>query len=213
MIVQWCIKGISGEPGDGIDEEDARDIINREGIECNWLRNVSYPPSHSEIQAKLTETHLYWHVHGYDKTFPGSNMPFGEETPFISLSAGCVDRDVYRAQNVVHPARLTALEFATGMGAHPGFLFHCWVIVGPKPAVEVGALAEEIRDLNANRWYSPFYPEGEIAAKIRVPAVQISHCERYDPGEGEFSFHRPISIYRNSDFVSPDRVSNVRDVL
>jgi len=65
------------------------------------------------------------------------------------------------------------VEFATDQGYGPGYVFYCWVFVGLNPAEEVEGIAEEVRDLNANRWYSHWWHEGDIAAKLIVPANQI----------------------------------------
>src|SRR5437764_828111 len=39
------------------------------------------------------------------------------------------------------------------------------------------ALSEELRELNVYTGFSPFQPEGEITAKINIPAAQIEKAE------------------------------------
>lgn len=74
------------------------------------------------------------------------------------------------------------MSFASDFGRYQGecYLFYCWVVVGLTPAVEVKHLAEEVRELNTYRRFSAFQTEGEIVAKIEVPARQIHRFERYE---------------------------------
>ena len=177
MFVQWCVKGVrgrqDGEPASaGLIDSDARAVVDKgTGILCNWWRNVG-TISPQETREKLTAFNLDRHIHDYDT--------FKDETPFISLSAGCVERDVALRLNRVHEAQDVALRFATNWGEDHGYLFYCWVVVGLKPAVSVQAVAEEVRELNTYISYSDFQLEGEITAKINVPANQILRCERWD---------------------------------
>lgn len=210
MFIQWCIKGIRGrlatdDPTLGIDDDTARAMLDDgEGIICNWWRDVG-TISPSARRDKLTAHNLNRHVHDYAN--------FGKETPFISLTAGCVERDAALRLNRIHEAQDVALRFATDWGKHVGYLFHCWVVVGLKPAVEVGSVAEEIRELNTYVSYSDFQLEGEITAKINVPSNQIQSCERWDPiGAGRLRRAKDWP-YFNNGFTSPSVLSNIRHFL
>jgi hypothetical protein len=82
-----------------------------------------------------------------------------------------------------------------------------------KPAVEVGSVAEEIRELNTYVSYSDFQLEGEITAKINVPSNQIQSCERWDPiGAGRLRRAKDWP-YFNNGFTSPSVLSNIRHFL
>ncbi len=212
MIVQRCIKGILGGV-DGIADDEARNIIDGQwGILCRWWRNVRQisPP---EIRGKLTQQNLNMHVNQYYAIDPATKQQFCEGTPFISLSAGSVERSTFLQTNITHPAHMTALDFATNGGATDGYLFYCWVVVGLRPAVEVENVAEEVRELNTYRRYSPYQTEGEITAKIIIPSNQIQRCEKYSlsPSGGlRLCTGWP---YYNSKFDDPINISNIRELF
>lgn len=117
MFVQWAIKGIyGGTPPSGIRDDDAKAIIDGGfGIICNWWRRVGLisPPQRRQ---KLTHRNLAMHVNQYQAVDPQTGRPFSEDTPFISLAAGAVERDVFFQTNRIYPAKLTALDFATQGG-------------------------------------------------------------------------------------------------
>ena len=212
MFVQWCIKGIRGRlPGEavsaGIRNAEARSLLNdSHGVACNWLRRVrGRKVTPAERRRKLTALNLDRHIHDYDS--------FKDDTPFISLTAGCVERDAALRLNRIHEAQDVALRFATDWGMRHGYLFYCWVIVGLRPAVTIEGIAEEIRELNTYFSYSDFQLEGEITAKIHVPANQIQRCERWNAdGKGRVGTG-PVWQYVNPNFESPELVSNIRDLL
>ncbi|WP_420627861.1 hypothetical protein [Candidatus Leptofilum sp.] len=201
MIVQWVIKGIDGSMPSGIDRQQAIYIANTSGILSNWFRAYSSIPI-DQFDTKLTRANLDHHVNNYAQV--------RSETPFISLTAGNVERDAYTQTNRILPAKRIALEFATSNGQHPGFLFFCWVIAGLKPAVRVEGLSEQVRDLTTYQRYSPYQLEGEITAKIRIPSNQIQRVEQYDP---EVGFSQPTWQYQNIGFTTPDTVSNLREFI
>lgn len=210
MFVQWCIKGVRGRlaseaPDAGIDDAEADAIVlNGNGILCNWWRKAKHI-SPSAVRAKLTAANLDRHVHDY--------YTFGSQTPFISLTAGCVERDIAMRLNRVHEAQDVALRFGTDWGERHGYLFYCWVVVGLKPAVSVEGVAEEIRELNTYLSWSDYQLEGEVTAKINVPANQIHAWERWDSdGNGKVKAH---STWRkqNPRFDNPALVSNIREFL
>lgn len=210
MFVQWCIKGVrgiaAGEPaGYGIDDQIARDMIDGgHGILCNWWRRV-VTISPAQVPSKLTASNLDRHIHDYDR--------FKADTPFISLTAGCVERDAALKLNRVHEAQDVALRFATDWGARTGYLFYCWVVVGLKPAVSVESVAEEVRELNTYVSYSDYQLEGEITAKLRIPVNQIQRCERWDVVQAGHVRPAYTWVHMNARFDPPAIVSNIRELL
>src|SRR6267142_2148165 len=72
--------------------------------------------------------------------------------------------DATAKTNYVHRARKVGFWFGSNFGASPtAYIYVCWVVLAPRSAVEVEAIAEEVRDLNTYRRYSDFQTEGEIA--------------------------------------------------
>ena len=170
MYIQRCVKGIAGNDGStGITEQGAKSlVIDGHGILCNWWRklNTISPP---EIEAVLTDRNLDRHLHDYDA--------FCADTPFISLACGAVERDALVQKNFVYSAIDIALMFATEDWGRPGALFYLWVPVSYNRAVSLRAVAEPVRDLNTYQRWSPYQLEGEITAKINIPANQIERVE------------------------------------
>jgi hypothetical protein len=211
MFVQMCIKGINS-----ITLADAQAILTRRGITCSWWRNARHISS-AEIDERLTELELNLHVNSFDEKHPTRAGLVREESPFISLTAGSVERDRWLARNDTFPAHQVAMKFASDFGELRGdcFLFYCWVFVGMRPSVRVRNLAEEVRELNTYTKYSRFHWEGEIAAKVEVPARQIEKFEHYEyRGDlsGPFPWTR-IGVYDNPDYIKPHEVTNYRDWL
>ena len=208
MIVQWCIKGLRLP-----DDAAAREIIDSQGgIVCNWWRAVGRI-SPTARRAKLSDTNLNYHVNQFSAPDPATRRPFSEQTPFISLSAGTVERDAAAKSNLVHRARKTALWFGTGFGLDDtAYLYTCWTILAPRPSVAIEGVAEEIRDLNAYRRYSDFQTEGEVAVKVIVPDNHIKSCEKWvwDRGRCEFLLRWE---HPNPRFTLPEQLSNVRELI
>jgi hypothetical protein len=215
MFAQGCVKGIRGrldtEDRDvGLSPEEAIALVrDGHGIQCNWWRRVlAIRPD--EIRQKLTPANLDHHINNYDN--------FSVDTPFLSLAAGCVERDVFYRTNRIYPAQDTALSFATDNSTRHGFLFYCWVIVGLKPAVSIEAVAEEVRELNSYRSWSAYQLEGELTAKIHVPANQIQRVEWWKPsGHGELLQQTSPPdwnpAYVNPRYNPPSDVSNIRELF
>lgn len=200
MLLQWCLKGIV-EDQDFSDSE-ARAAVDRVGIASNWLRGRlrdALPDYPSLGHDCLSQAALDAHVNDYGNV--------GPVTPYISLSAGTTELDPMRSP-VFFPALRTALSFATCQGTAAGYVFRLWVLVTPKPGPELPGFAEEVRDLNLFHQFARYHYEGEIAAKLYVPARQIETVTKYDS--------RLVPVwsepYRNKlVFVPPGRVSNVVD--
>ena len=207
MMVQWCIKGLWLP-----DDATAKKIIDdRQGIMCNWWRGV-HRITPAQRRDKLTPANLHLHVNHFTQTDPSTNQPFYTVTPFISLTAGTMERNTVMATNVAHRARRTALFFGSQFNRAPvAYLYYCWLVVAPRPAVAVEGVAEEVRNINVYRRYSAYNTEGEITAKVAIPGNQISHCEKWekDPS-GRFRFAWP---YDNPIFSEAETLSNIRELI
>jgi hypothetical protein len=204
MYIQKCVKGIAGasSDSDGITKESAEAVLTQnEGIVSNWWRQQGTITPEMVAQV-LTEENLDRHVHDYD------NYGFG--TPFISLASGAVERDRIVRQNYAYSAVDTALMFATDNWSRPGALFFCWVPVGHIPAVTLVSIAEPVRDLNIYQRWSPYQLEGEVTAKVHIPANQIQRVEWWDATS---STKKPMETWVNPCYVEPEVLSNVRDLF
>ena len=127
---------------------------------------------------RLTETNLDWHQNSFNKPDPShGKQPFSLNTPFISTTAGTVERDTVNRTNTLTPAWKTALFFATDRWKTDGWLFDCHLFLIGKRAVRVEAFSEELRELNIYTAFSPFYVEGEITAKLVIPTAQIERAD------------------------------------
>lgn len=212
MIIQRVVKGISG-----ISPDEAQYNLIR-GIVCNWWRFVD-PLPRWQVPFRLTERNLNWHQNRYMDPDPTeSGEEFWRHTPFISTTAGAVERDVVSATNILTPAWEIALRFATNHWTTDGYLFYCYLLVSGKPTVEHEAFAEEIRELNIYTGYSPYQPEGEVVAKILIPPTQIERAEYWSLDDILESISiglmpTPTTVMPNPLFVNPERYCNIRDVL
>lgn len=197
MYIQGCVKGIAS--GEGFDWDAARGLVESEiGLISNWWRNRGRI-SPADVADILNIANLHRHLNDYEA--------FGHESPFISLAAGSVVRDAAAGVNHIQGAVETAQWFATDGWSRPGALFYCWVPVGMNPAVEVRAVAESVRELHVYREYLPFQPEGEITAKVNVPANQIERVEWWDPTAATPLQHD----WPNPRFVPPTPLTTLRD--
>ena len=89
-----------------MNDRHAQQIVSEAGLVSNWWLNAPNGTiSPAETQEKLTEPALYAHLTDYDRV--------RRDTPFISTTAGTVERDAARARNVFFPPMYTALRFAT----------------------------------------------------------------------------------------------------
>ncbi|MCY4014839.1 MAG: hypothetical protein OXG82_19225 [Gammaproteobacteria bacterium] len=183
----------------GLTKDEAKALILDDvGILSNWWRNkVRISPQ--EVAEVLTEANLDRHLHDYAR--------FGDETPFISLACGAVERDAVVRYNWVRSAIDTALMFATDSWTRPGALFYVWVATSHRPAVALQAVAEPVRDLNIYWRWSPHQPEGEVTAKVHIPANQIEKLEWWMPTS---SGGRVEETIPNPCYVSAEQLSDVR---
>jgi hypothetical protein len=212
MIFQKVLKGIGG-----ITDAEAAAMLTHAGITCGWWHRVG-TISPAEIKEKLTDENLFWHLERYDDIHPDTGRPFKEDTPYISTTAGSVERDQLLARNVFYPPLITALVFATNWFRRPGYVFYGYVCVLGKPSVPLEEFAEEVRELNIYTSWLRFHREGEIAAKILLPSTRLQRVERYDPLPAMQALRagtKPVPPWfmDNPTFCPPEQFSNVRDVL
>jgi hypothetical protein len=198
MLIAWCLKGVAESATFTITE--ARAALTDAGLRATWLLNSNAAQSNlsADTHPLLSKAALDAHVNGFTVA--------AKTTPYLSLSAGCRER-VVSAGGIrsvqTYPALKTALSFATRNGRTPGYVFHLWVLVAPKPVPELPGFGEEVRSLLASPQFVRFHHEGEIAAKLYVPARQIKSFTKYD----EHLIAAPPEL--NADFVEPDRINNV----
>lgn len=215
MIIQSVIRGMHG-----ITLTQARTILDT-GIECNLCRNRG-PIPYIEIPKVLNERNLEWHQDHYNHNdpayIPTPNEEFRHHTPFISTTAGTIERR--KGQNVTWRAIDMALRFATDGFKVDGYLFYCDLFVLGRSAVELQAFSEELRELNVRPRYSGYQIEGEILAKILIPPAQIERADFFDVSNvnaalsaGSMPVPDPARSITNSLYVSPSRYSNVRTVI
>lgn len=208
MIVQWCCKGVNG-----VEPDEVKGILlNQVGLSCRfWQEQEDGHLPYADAVGRLSERDLDLHLNHYDEEDPVTERPVKDQTAFISLSAGCVERNALRSRNELHPALRTALIFATEKAQVPGWVFNCYVLMTMNRATCIPGVAEEVRELNHQRSYSHYWAEGEIAAKINIPSRQILSAEYYVP-VGNATLERRGG-YRNLEFVHPDALLNMRQML
>ena len=213
MIIQQVLKGIGG-----IDEDDVEAIFAH-GILCNWWRNVAQLPAVA-VPLRLTERNLYWHQNRYEDPDPmWGNLEFREHTPFISTTAGSVERDAFNRTNTLYPAWWEALRFATNCWTTDGWIFYCYAWILEKEAFEHQAFSEELRELHIYTDFSLYQLEGEITAKIQIPTTQIEKAEEWRLSDiltavSNGNLPTPAQTKFNDGFFSdPSTYNNVRSVL
>jgi hypothetical protein len=190
------------------------------GILCNWWMSLRPNPlPHPEIPQRLSDRNLFWHQNRYNMTDPLTKKPFSYETPFISTSAGTVERRAFLLKNRIHRARNIALRFATNRWKRSGIVFYCYVFVIGKKSVGHAGFAEELRELNIYTGYSRWQPEGEITAKIIIPPAQIECAEIWLRDEFRSAIKtkaqlRPSETMNNKAlYLKPDDYHNIRELL
>jgi hypothetical protein len=212
MFFQKVLKGIAGV------SRQYADTTFEGGIICNWWRRVGNI-SPAQIVEKLTDRNLDWHLNHYNDPDPiMGNTPFCENSPFISVTAGVVEREAFLQQNIVYDPFITAMRFATLDFTTKGFIFYAYVFTLGRQSINLAEFAEEVRELNIYKNYLPFHPEGEIATKIEIRGPQIERWEEYDgparwrcgqfkgvPCPSQDSFEViPPTHHRNSTATSAD---------
>ncbi|MFN0106104.1 MAG: hypothetical protein ACKV2U_28945 [Bryobacteraceae bacterium] len=212
MIIQRVIKGISG-----LNDPDVDDIF-RSGILCNWWRTHGSLLQH-KVPDKLTGRNLDWHQNSFNKPDPlEGHQTFSLNTPFISTTAGTVDRDVANRTNTITPAWKMGLYFATNRWKADGWLFYCHLFLIGRRATAMEAFSEELRELNIYTGFSPVHPEGEITAKLVIPAAQIERAEFWSLTAARNAWNNgqlptPARTRTNANFVKADDYNNLREFL
>jgi len=212
VIIQQVIKGLSDLTDVEIDE------IFKGGIACNWWRRLRSLPQ-KQVPDRLTDRNLEWHRNSFKKPDPlQGNAPFCDNTPFISTSAGTVERDVMNRTNTLTAAWKTALYFATDRWTKDGWLVYCHLFLIGKRAILLEAFSEELRELNIYTGFSPFYVEGEITAKIVIPTAQIERADSWSLSDAQTAIasgNLPAAsrVKKNPNFVKPDDYNNLRSLL
>lgn len=195
MHIQWCLKGIreSADFGDA----QARALLST-GLKSNWLRNnstIAFDPGMTAAQDALEPTALFNHVHDYET--------FGANTPYISLAAGIRRSDGGHGLQEFR-AWETALGFATNGPTGAGYVYRVWTIVAPKPSPRLMGISDELRDLNQFWDYAYYNYEGEIAAKLLIPARQIHWVAKVSFPATQ------LWIDVNSEVVAPESITNLK---
>jgi hypothetical protein len=211
VFFQRVVKGIpAATPAEpGMSDALAHHVVTESGLISNWWLNAPRRTiSPQETQAKLTEDALYAHLVDY--------ATVRESTPFISTTAGTVEIDVARSRNVFFPPMYTALRFATRHFTQDGYVLHGYVFTLGKKSVELEEFAEEVRDVNTYTAFYAWHPEGEIVAKVRIPARRVEKIERYTSAGLEVALKRgriptPETVIEDrSVYRDPLKYANVR---
>jgi hypothetical protein len=132
MFFQKVLKGITG-----LSRTDANQAFDS-GILCNWWRTV-HQIRPDQIMAKLSERNLDWHLNHYADHDPLTGAPFRENTPYISVTAGSVERDAFARRNIVFDPFLIALQFATDDFRRTGHIFYAYVFTLGRQSIEIAA--------------------------------------------------------------------------
>src|SRR5688572_4352336 len=211
MFFQKVLKGISG-----LTRQDA-DVALVQGILCNWWRKVRGISPH-QIVDKLTERNLDWHLNHYSDWDPSTNARFSDNTPFISVTAGVVERYVFLQRNVVFDPLITALRFATSDFTATGHVFNGYVFTLGRESIALYQFAEEVRELNIYKDFMPFHPEGEITAKIEIRAPQIEKWDEYDGPQALAEIRAgniptPVFTRWNHIYAPPEEYCNIRGLV
>lgn len=211
MFFQKALKGMAECPRHAADE------MFSSGISCQWWARV-HQITNAEIADKLTERNLDWHLNHYAKLDPLTTRPFYEGTPYISLTAGSVERDALLRRNLVYDPFLTALRFATRNYTTTGIIFYVHVYTLGRQSIDLAEFAEEVRELNIYKSFLPFHAEGELTAKITVRGAQIEKWEEYDGPAAEAELRRrrkpqPTASHVNKKYARPERYCNIRGLV
>lgn len=211
MFFQKALKGIPG-----LTQQQA-DALLLGGILCNWWRRVGNINT-VEITDKLSDRNLDWHLNHYADHDPLTNAPFYENTPFISVTSGAVERSEFWQRNIVFDPFITALMFATQGFSKIGHVFYAYVFTLGKASLALKEFAEEVRELNIYQDFLPFHPEGEITAKIEIRAPQVERWEEYDGPAALVALRGgklpvPTLTRINALYASPEQYCNIRGLV
>jgi hypothetical protein len=208
MFFQHILKGIPEAKPDDVER-----ILTKTGIRCNWWRRARRIDS-DQIKAKLNTGNLYRHLEHYHETPLGGDRPFGEDTPFISTTAGTAVEDHAAETIYLYDAFWEAAIFATRSFRCDGWIFYGYVYVLGKPAVELQEFAEEVRNIHLYPRFLRWRHQGEITAKIEIPAVRLRRAERYHGPTLAEQLSRgeapePAEVRPNRAYCPPERYTNI----
>jgi len=220
MYFQKVLKGIKG-----LSPQDATAMVKDKGIHCNWWRRQG-SISAADISGQLTENNVLCHLDHYNDPLPATHaqysasekLTYGDISPFISATAGAVQRFSSPGFNICFPAYMTALQFATANFTTRGFIFYAYLITLGKKAIPLVQFAEEVRELQLYHHYVPYHREGEIVAKVVIPSAQIQKAEEVD-GPAAIRDLRsgklptPLQTIHNVSYAAPDKYSNIREIV
>lgn len=212
MFFQKVLKGVAG-----LSRQEATASFVY-GIHCNWWRRAGQINT-GEIVQKLTDRNLDWHLNHYGDPDPLMNgAPFYENTPYISATAGTIERDDFLQRNFVFDPFMTALGFATHNFSTTGHVFYAYVFTLGRQSVELSEFAEEVRELNIYKNFLPFHPEGEIAAKIEIRGPQVEKWEEYDGPAALAALQginspQPAFTQVNPIYAPPEQYCNIRGLI
>lgn len=217
MFYQKVLKGING-----LDHASAQENVDN-GITCNWWRTVG-TISPAAVKLHLTAGNADLHLNHYHKPIPAGNplaglaATFGAVTPFISTTAGAIQRDHILKDNILFDPFITALKFATRNFRSRGFIFYAYLMTIGKVAIEMEQFSEEVRELHIYKDFLPYHSQGEIMAKIIIPSVQIEKAWEFDGPQAKRDLKRkvlptPVHQISNPAYLDPQRFSNIRELL
>jgi len=220
MYFQKVLKGIKD-----LSPDAAAGMIREDGIRCNAWRRAG-GMSASDISVQLTDNNILSHLNHYGDPLPATHaqsssterLTYGNITPFISTTAGALQRFSSPGLNICFPAFMTALQFATANFTTRGFIFYAYLITLGKKAIPLVQISEEVRELQLYHHYLPYHREGEIVAKIVIPSPQIEKAEEYD-GPAAIRDLRtgkvpaPLQTIPNSGYAAPDIYCNIREIV
>ena len=217
MYFQKALKGING-----IDQATAQHIVDN-GLMSNWWRKARTIKVADQKQL-LNYANADLHLNHYNEPIPAGHLlspyggSYGSVSPFISTTAGAIQRDKDKGTNIFFDPFLTALRFATKQYRSTGYIFYCYLLTMGKAVIEMEQFSEEIRELHIYRDYLPYHSQGEIMAKIIIPSVQIEMAVEYNGPAAEAALKAktiPVPTNRiiNTTYLPPEKYSNIREVL
>src|SRR4051794_37240187 len=167
------------------------------GLRSNRLRNTP-DATFVDLVSLLTEDNLYGHVTDYST--------HGTDSPFVSLTAGT--RGTTDVAGMFKPfvAWETALRFAT-RGWSAGVVLEGWVVVLGIPSWHLVGIAEDIRDKHVYPRFNGYWNQGEVTAKLLVPASQITRATLVDADMA------PLETIKNRLALDPSEFSNIREAI
>jgi hypothetical protein len=83
-------------------------------------------------------------------------------------------------------------------------------VIGIQQSVPFEFVSESVRDLLIYQAWSPFHNEGEIAAKVHIPAHHVRRIEWWDPSVSQ---EDPAYSWDNPGYQLPDPLLNERDLI